>query len=36
MSKKKKIAFIILLAIILFLVWAELSVGIFGSRFAGS
>ena len=36
MNKKKKIALILLVAIVLFLIWAELAVGVFGTPFAGS
>lgn len=32
----KKILLALLIALLLFLIWAELSVGIFGSPFAGS
>lgn len=35
-SAQLKLAFILIILLILFLVWAELAVGIFGSPFAGS
>ena len=35
-NKKNRILFIALLIVVFLLIWAELSVGIFGSPFAGS
>jgi amino acid permease len=35
MKTKKKIIIAIILIVILFLIWAELGVGIFGTPFAG-
>jgi hypothetical protein len=36
MKTKKKIIITIIVIVILFLVWAELAVGIFGTPFAGN
>ena len=35
-SKKKKLWLVILIGILFIMIWVELSVGIFGSPFAGS
>lgn len=35
-SAQLKLAFILIIQLVLFLIWAELAVGIFGSPFAGS
>ena len=35
-SAQLKVAFTLIILLVLFLIWAELAVGVFGSPFAGS